>query len=108
MRLRDGDDCFYCGRVIRFEDEPNVNKWGHFTGSIAKANASLEHLIDKKYEGNHALWNLVLAPRKCNARRNHMNVLDKLATRYNKEMTPFVANVIKQYEKLVEKLRLVA
>lgn len=66
VRKRDGDNCFYCGKVMDFTPASNrIFKDDH---------ATLEHVIPLSKGGNHSWDNVVLACRRCNLMKNNKSV----------------------------------
>lgn len=58
LRERDGDNCCYCGGVMKFD--------GAFNDRNA---ASIEHIIPDTRGGSNKMFNLALAHRHCNIKR---------------------------------------
>lgn len=78
LRLRDGDNCFYCGQTMKFE--PTWRKTGSRPFRVFPAEeATAEHLVDRQHGGTNDLTNLVLACRRCNNGRNYMTTRQKLS-----------------------------
>lgn len=76
LRLRDGEQCFYCGKPMEFDRPPECQaNWNN------KRRASVEHLIDRSKGGTRHHTNAVLAHRKCNSDRSQMALAEKLASR---------------------------
>lgn len=67
IRSRDGDNCFYCGQPVSFEDE------------------SLEHLLASVHGGSNHISNLVLAHKKCNSDVGHLPIIEKIKIRESKK-----------------------
>jgi len=65
LRSRDGDGCFYCGRVMESGD------------------LTLEHLLSIKDGGTSNLANLVLAHRRCNEIAGDLPIIAKIKLREN-------------------------
>lgn len=80
LRERDGDCCFYCGRVMKFE--PTIRRTFVSSFRVHPAEeATVEHLVDRQHGGSDDLENLVLACKGCNNGRNYMGLAEKLASR---------------------------
>lgn len=62
LRLRDGDDCWFCGKPMGDD-------------------CTLEHLIAKAKGGNNSLANYALAHRQCNADAAALPLVEKIAMR---------------------------
>jgi HNH endonuclease len=73
IRRRDGDNCWVCGLVMRFvnfaERRPR--------GTVARIDATLDHVIKREHGGSRHLSNLRLAHAYCNTAR-HTNPADVL------------------------------
>ncbi len=63
LRVRDGNDCFYCGLELGTED------------------ITLEHLLSEKDGGSKRPANLALAHKKCNELAADLPVVEKVALR---------------------------
>lgn len=63
LRVRDGDDCFFCGRPLREDD------------------VSVEHLLSIVDGGNNHDSNLALAHVACNGLAGNMAIVDKIKLR---------------------------
>ncbi len=59
LLLRDGDNCFYCGKPL-------------------KSDITEEHLVPVSQQGYNRLDNIVLAHAECNSRAGHMSLVDKI------------------------------
>lgn len=80
LRARDGDNCFYCDREMRFA--PSYRKVGKNLVRWHPAyEVTVEHLVDRKHGGTSDIENLVLACKGCNNGRNYMTLSEKLASR---------------------------
>ncbi|MEP2103570.1 MAG: HNH endonuclease signature motif containing protein [Parasphingorhabdus sp.] len=83
LRKRDGDDCWYCGNVMRFGGIPNTRK-----------SATIEHLQPLTKGGTWALDNLALCHSSCNGHlkdfdRTHKEMMrDNMAAGRKKNETP--------------------
>jgi len=64
VRMRDGDECFYCG--VDVEDEKNM---------------TLEHLLSLAHGGRNRLENMAIAHKKCNEMAGKMSVVEKVKLR---------------------------
>lgn len=62
LLLRDGDRCFYCGRLLN-------------------ADITEEHLVSVSQGGYNRLDNIVLAHFKCNSLAGHMSLVQKILFR---------------------------
>ena len=62
LLLRDGDRCFYCGRLL----ESDITE---------------EHLVSVSQGGYNHLDNIVLAHFKCNSLAGHMSLIEKIQLR---------------------------
>lgn len=71
VRTRDGDDCWFCGKLMDFTIE---NKG-------ASARATLEHKIDLALGGTNQMENLVLACGSCNSTSQGLSYEAKLRRR---------------------------
>jgi len=60
---RDGDLCFYCGKIMLIDD------------------MTREHLLAVQSGGNNHIDNLVLAHRLCNQKAGHLPVINKVLLR---------------------------
>lgn len=74
LRRRDGDACFYCGKLMRFPLD---------AGPLRNARrATIEHLIDQARGGIVSHGNSVLAHDRCNSARSPLKtVAEKIASR---------------------------
>lgn len=64
LRVRDGNNCFYCHQPVEVKDE------------------SIEHLVAITHGGPDHLANMVLAHRApCNAEAGHLSVMEKIRKR---------------------------
>lgn len=80
LRERDGDRCFYCARVMKFD--PTYRGSARRPWRVHPAEeATVEHLVDRQHGGTNDLGNLVLACKACNNNRNYMSLAEKLASR---------------------------
>jgi len=71
---RDGDGCWYCGKLFAEAAEGQVN----FNGPD---DATVEHLVSRTHGGPNHLSNLVMAHRKCNNEAGNLSVSEKVALR---------------------------
>lgn len=60
---RDGNACFYCGKMMQGGAE------------------TLEHLLSLKFGGKHHVANLVLADKACNQRAGSLSLIEKIKLR---------------------------
>jgi hypothetical protein len=60
---RDGENCFYCGRVTNENDR------------------TIEHLVSRTHGGPNHLSNMFLAHRKCNAKAGCLSAVEKIRLR---------------------------
>jgi len=67
--VRDGTDCFYCGKPLVFGDPLHPHR------------PTLEHLYPRDSRGGSELGNLVLAGAEVNTRLGNMALVDKLKVR---------------------------
>jgi hypothetical protein len=63
LRVRDGDDCFFCRTPVEVEDE------------------SVEHLVAITHGGPDHLSNMALSHRVCNNLAGHLSVMEKIILR---------------------------
>lgn len=66
VRLRDGENCFYCGHPLGDDVTP-------------------EHLLSKTHGGSENIANLVLAHSGCNSEAGHLSVMEKVLLRERKQ-----------------------
>lgn len=60
LRMRDGDDCCFCGARLTFEPNKSV------PGRPPKSYATIEHVIPRSKGGTNAQTNLKLSCWTCN------------------------------------------
>lgn len=64
LRERDGDNCCYCGRLMRFDRPAPQSEW-----------ATIEHLVPVSKGGSHTWDNVRLACKGCNSRQGNRGAL---------------------------------
>jgi len=77
IRLRDGENCFYCNIKMDFEIQA--------PDSPGNRDVTIEHILDNKYNRRNFKGNFALVHHRCNQNVDGMTVEEKLNTRVSKD-----------------------